>query len=98
MSSKQSRKKTFCYYYNMTSTQCEPGANFFGGNTYYCHCTCHQKKYGLWLMVIQATFKNISVISWLSVLLVEDTGVPRENHRPDELYRIMLYRVHLANY
>jgi uncharacterized membrane protein YpjA len=43
-----------------------------------------KKKYGLWLMVIHATFKNISVtgISWLSVLLVEETGVPRENHRP----------------
>jgi hypothetical protein len=25
---------------------------------------------------------NISVISWRSVLLVEETGVPRENHRP----------------
>jgi hypothetical protein len=25
---------------------------------------------------------NISVISWQSVLLVEETGVPRENHRP----------------
>jgi hypothetical protein len=27
-------------------------------------------------------FNNISVISWLSVLLVEEIGVPRENHRP----------------
>jgi hypothetical protein len=25
-------------------------------------------------------FNNISVISWRSVLLVEETGVPRENH------------------
>jgi hypothetical protein len=33
-------------------------------------------------MVFNATFNNISVISWLSVLLVEETGVPRENHRP----------------
>jgi len=24
----------------------------------------------------------ISVISWMSVLLVEETGVPEENHRP----------------
>jgi hypothetical protein len=34
-------------------------------------------------MVFEATFNNISVISWRSVLLVEETGVPRENHRPD---------------
>jgi hypothetical protein len=33
-------------------------------------------------MVFNATFNNISVISWRSVLLVEDTGAPRENHRP----------------
>ena len=32
--------------------------------------------------VINATFINISVISWQSVLLVEETGVPGENHRP----------------
>jgi uncharacterized membrane protein len=33
-------------------------------------------------VVFNATFNNISVISWLSVLLVEETGVPGENHRP----------------
>ena len=33
-------------------------------------------------MVFNATFKNISVISWRSVLLLEETGVPKENHRP----------------
>jgi hypothetical protein len=33
-------------------------------------------------MVINATFSNISVISWRSVVLVEETGVARENHRP----------------
>jgi hypothetical protein len=33
-------------------------------------------------MVFNATFNNISVISWRSVLLVEETGVPGENHRP----------------
>ena len=32
-------------------------------------------------MVFNATFNNISVISWPSVLLVEETGVPGENHR-----------------
>ena len=34
-------------------------------------------------MVFNATFNNISVISWWLVLLVEETGEPRENHRPD---------------
>jgi hypothetical protein len=32
-------------------------------------------------MVINATFNNISVISWQSVLLVEETGGPGESHR-----------------
>jgi hypothetical protein len=35
-----------------------------------------------WFLVFNATFNNISVISWWSVLLVEATGVPGENHRP----------------
>jgi hypothetical protein len=33
-------------------------------------------------MVFNATFNNISAISWQSVLLVEETWVPRENHWP----------------
>ena len=33
-------------------------------------------------MVFNATFNNISVISWRSVLLVEETGLSGENHRP----------------
>jgi hypothetical protein len=32
-----------------------------------------------WVMVFNAIFNNISIISWRSVLLVEETGVPREN-------------------
>ena len=32
------------------------------------------------LMVFNATFNNISVISWQSVLLVEETGVSGEKH------------------
>jgi hypothetical protein len=36
----------------------------------------------VWFMVLNTTFNNISVISWQSVVLVEETGVPGENHRP----------------
>jgi hypothetical protein len=41
--------------------------------------------------VFIATFSNISAISWRSVLLVKETGVPGENYRPvtDKLYHIM---------
>jgi hypothetical protein len=33
-------------------------------------------------MVLNATFNNIAVISWWSVLLVGETGGPGENHPP----------------
>ena len=36
----------------------------------------------LWLMLLNATFNTISVIAWRSVLLVEETGLLRENHIP----------------
>ena len=53
------------------------------------------------VMVFNATFNNISDISWQSVLLVGETGLPGENHRPvvshwQTLYHIMFYRVHLT--
>ena len=44
------------------------------------------------IMVFNATFNNISVISWGSVLLVAETG-----EKPtDKLYHIILYRAHLV--
>jgi len=33
-----------------------------------------------WFMDFNATFNNISAVSWQPVLLVEETGVPGENH------------------
>jgi len=42
----------------------------------------HKHDVLVWFMVFNDTFSNISAISWRSVLLVEQTGVPAENHRP----------------
>jgi hypothetical protein len=52
----------------------------------------------VWLMIFNATFNTISVISWRSVLLVEETRVPGENHRPIVSHRQTLLHnvVHLA--
>ena len=41
---------------------------------------------GVRVMVLNATFNNISVISWLSDLMVEETGVPGDNNRPIASY------------
>jgi hypothetical protein len=59
------------------------------------------KELGVIIMVFNATFNNISVISWRSFLLVEESGVHGENNRLatshwKKLYHIMFYWVHLA--
>jgi hypothetical protein len=35
-----------------------------------------------WFIVFNATFSNISAISWRPVLIVKEAGVPGENHQP----------------
>ena len=42
----------------------------------------HAHSWGLGLMVLNATFNNISAISWWSALLMAETGAPGENHQP----------------
>jgi hypothetical protein len=55
---------------------------------------------GLGVMVFNTTFNNISVISWQSVLLVEEIGETAENPRLATSHRHtlshMLYQAHLA--
>jgi hypothetical protein len=60
----------------------------------YWQTFCCHDLYIYWvkIMVFNVTFNNISVISWRSILLVEETG---ENHRlvVNHWQTIMLYRV-----
>jgi hypothetical protein len=51
----------------------------------------HRYRVNVRVMVFNATFNNISVISWRSVLLVKASVASGENHRIDKLYHIMLY-------
>ena len=53
----------------------------------------------LGFMVFNATFNNISVTSWQSVLLAEETGVPRKSwpaasHRQTLLYNVASSTLH----
>ena len=63
----------------------------YGGLIYLCHQSllqlklCHQIKIMAMLFVwwfLMHFLNNILVISWSSVLLVEETGGPGENYRP----------------
>ena len=48
-------------------------------------------------MVFNATSNDISAISWQSVLLMEETGVPGENRRPAAIHRQTLSHNVLLN-
>ena len=40
----------------------------------------------VWVMGFNATISNISAMSWRSVILVEEIGIPGENHRSVNSY------------
>jgi hypothetical protein len=48
--------------------------------TYFIEITPNRNRWCYGFMVLSATFNSILVISWRSVLLVEETGIPGENH------------------
>jgi hypothetical protein len=57
----------------------------------------HCKNDGWWFMVFNATFNNILAISWRSFLLVGETGVSGENHRPVASHWQTLSHVKITN-
>ena len=60
------------------------GVHIFMLKSWYWHTKVSQKiVVCISVIVTNATFNNISIISWRSVLLVEESGVPVESHRPD---------------
>jgi hypothetical protein len=46
------------------------------------HILFSKYRYRVMVMMFKCTFNNISAILWWTVPLVEETGVPIENHRP----------------
>jgi len=55
----------------------------------FCHCNIWTVLFTLnrvRAMVFNTTFNYISVISWRSVVLMEETRVPRWNHLPASSY------------
>jgi hypothetical protein len=50
--------------------------------------------------MFKATFNNVSAILWRSVVLVEETGIPEENHQPSasHFHTQCYHSLKLANY
>jgi hypothetical protein len=49
------------------------------------------------VIVFNATFNFISVISWRLVLFEEETGVPGENHQPTTSHQLTLSHYIVSN-
>ena len=69
--------KLSCYYTNVTVRKATKDLNII-----LWVCVIKWSSVRVMAMVFNATFNNISVISWWSDLLVGKTGVLGENHRP----------------
>ena len=66
-------------------TRLSPVYNKFWGNIIFLsnfRNSLKERNWLVWFMVFNATFNNISVISWRSVLLVEETEVHWESNWP----------------
>jgi hypothetical protein len=73
-----SRIKDFACWINSCPHAIQSESHYFS----LLHLYFENNAAGVRVMVFNSTFNNISVISWRSVLLVEEARVSGENHRP----------------
>jgi hypothetical protein len=72
---------TFFTFTNQTKTSNHPFIYYSViGDPFIYYSVIGDPFIGVMVIVFSDTFNNISVISWWSVLFVEETGVPGENH------------------
>jgi hypothetical protein len=83
------------FFFKCNCHWCINSTYFFYIPVYLYLCSLSPNWGVMYCGVINATFNNISVISWWTILLMENTGVPRENHR---ILRSMLNLIKFSNY
>ena len=78
--------KMYFYITDCTPDPCVHGTCTNSIHGFTCSCntgyTGHICDQGIdWFIVLSTTFSNISAISWRPVLVLQEAGVPGENHR-----------------